>query len=104
MNFEDMEKKMDGMGNKEIKAISNFLTNLLEATALDMLKRNPDSVEAQKRYLASRLANVETLEISELILECPDEEFKKHKQNLELAIETLSKEKEALEKVRGEEE
>ena len=100
MFFGDMGEKLGNI--EDMKALCNLLGGFLESVATRAIKENPDNVEYQKRYLAMRLANTETLELSRLVMDCPNEAFKTHKQNIELAVETLLKEKEALEKLCGE--
>jgi uncharacterized protein (DUF2267 family) len=97
-NDNEIDKMLDGMSKKEMKAINKFFTDMLNMMTTEMIKENPDDISAKKAVLAARLMKVDTGEIAVLLTKLPDEEFSKHENNLKLALETFLQEQEALEK------
>lgn len=101
-NDNEIDKMLDGMGEKEMKAINVFMNKMLDMAVARIIKENPDSIEGKKALLSARLMKADTGKVAVLLSKCPDEEFSKHETNLKLVVETLQKEEEALTKIVGE--
>lgn len=100
-NDNEMDKMLDKMSEKEMKVINNFMNKMLDLTVARIVKENPDSIEAKRALLCSKLMRIDIGKIGVLLSKCPDEEFCKHETNLKLVVETLEKEEEALTKIVG---
>ena len=97
----DFDKMLKGMNRDELEVVNTLMDKMLDLSLMRVLSEKPDSIEARKAFLCTRLMKLDIAKAGLLLSRCPEDEFVKHETNLKLVLETVTKELEDLEEKVG---